>query len=447
VQTRFLCAAIGLVLVSACAERSGSSLPQSSQAVVSTTRARRAQVSPIQHIVIIFQENRTPDNLFQGVPGADIATTGVDSRGQSIRLVPISLAAPWDLGHNRESFIADYNDGKMDGFDSRLPWSQHQHPYGYAPAHQVQPYLDMATQYVFADRMFETQQSGSFPAHQYIVSGAATALPASSDSVSSNGVDDKNGKPGPVGCDAPDTSYVETLDIHTGSYGPDEFACFKRVSLADLLDAKSLSWRYYQHDLGVGNWHAFDAIREVRYGEDYANVITPSQTILADIGSGNLASLSWVIPPSDAYSDHPDSLSAKGPSWVSAVVNAVGESQYWNSTAIFITWDDWGGWYDHVKPPFYNHYELGFRVPLVVVSPYAKRGYVSHKVHEFGSILKFAEKTFDLGSMQTTDVRSDNLYDAFDFKQRPRAFVPIKAPPFDPSSDTRTGSPDIEDPE
>jgi phospholipase C len=445
--TRLTCvAAVSLVLVCACAGRSVSSLPSTGQAA-SRSYAHGAMVSPIQHVVIIFQENRTPDNLFQGVPGADIATSGVDSRGQKIALVEKSLAAPYDLGHNRESFIADYNGGKLDGFDSRLPWKNHQWPYVFAPASQVRPYFDMATQYVFADRMFETQQSGSFPAHQYIVSGAATALPNSSDSVSSNGVDSKSGKTGPVGCDAPSTSYVQTLDIHTGAYGPDEFPCFQRVSLADLLDAKGLSWRYYQHDLGTGNWHAFDAVKGVRYGQDYANVITPSQTVLTDIASGNLPALSWVIPPSDAYSDHPGSRSAKGPSWVAAVVNAVGQSQYWNSTAIFITWDDWGGWYDHVKPPQYNHYELGFRVPLVVVSPYAKTAYVSHKVHEFGSILKFAEQTFDLGSMGTTDVRSDNLYDAFDFKQQPRAFVPIKAPPFNPSSDTLDGSPDIEDPQ
>lgn len=367
--------------------------------------------------------------MFQGVPGADIATTGVDSRGQSIALVPISLAAPWDLGHNRESFIADYNDGKMDGFDSRLPWKEHQHPYGYAPARQVQPYLDMATQYVFADRMFETQQSGSFPAHQYIVSGAATALPASSDSVTSNGIDNKNGKPGPVGCDAPGTAYVETLDIHTGAYGPDEFPCFERISLADLLDAKSLSWRYYQHDLGVGNWHAFDAIKEVRYGNDYANVITPSQTILADIASGSLASLSWVIPPSDAYSDHPGSLSAKGPSWVSAVVNAVGESQYWNSTAIFITWDDWGGWYDHVRPPGTQSFGgLGFRVPMLVISPYSRKGLVTHNQYEFGTIIKFVEDNWGLPRLGTTDVRAASMIDdVFDFTQAPRKFVTIDA--------------------
>jgi phospholipase C len=152
------------------------------------------------------------------------------------------------------------------------------------------------------------------------------------------------------------------------------------------------------------------------------------------------------MPASDAYSDHPGSRSAKGPSWVAAVVNAVGQSQYWNSTAIFITWDDWGGWYDHVAPKMYNHFELGFRVPLVIVSPYAKAGYVSHRRHEFGSILRFSETVFGLGSLGATDKRSDDLSDCFDFKTSPRKFVTIKAPPFNPGSDTTSG-PDIEDPE
>jgi phospholipase C len=93
---------------------------------------------------------------------------------------------------------------------------------------------------------------------------------------------------------------------------------------------------------------------------------------------------------------------------------------------ILVTWDDWGGWYDHVRPPQYNSYELGFRVPLIVIGPYAKKGYVSHVQHEFGSLLKFTERVFGLDSLGTTDDRSDNLYDCFNFQQKPRRFVPIK---------------------
>jgi phospholipase C len=143
------------------------------------------------------------------------------------------------------------------------------------------------------------------------------------------------------------------------------------------------------------------------------------------------------VIPDGAHSDHPGSGGHdKGPSWVAAVVNAVGMSSFWKNTAIFVTWDDWGGWYDHVRPPIENGYELGFRVPLVVISPYAKRAYVSKVQHEFGSILAFSEETFGIpkGAHNATDARADDLMDAFDFGQQPRKFVPIKAPPFHPSA-------------
>jgi phospholipase C len=117
-----------------------------------------------------------------------------------------------------------------------------------------------------------------------------------------------------------------------------------------------------------------------------------------------------------------------GPSWVAAVVNAIGKSPYWSHTAIIITWDDWGGWYDHVPPPsVINSYEYGFRVPLIVVSPYAKHAYISHVTHDFGSILKFAEEVFDLPSLGYADARSDDLSDCFDWTQVPSAFKPITA--------------------
>ena len=410
--------------------------------------ARHASSStPITHIVIIVQENRTPDYLFQGIPHADIATTALDSEGQTVSLQPVSLAAGYDLSHRNAAFITDYDGGLMDGFDRNLPPSEYLRPYGYAPRKEVSPYHQMARQYVLADRMFQTNQSGSFPSHQYLVSGTSSAQPASTDDVDSNGLNKKNQSQNePVGCDAPQNAIVNTIDPVTGYAGPTPFPCFDRPALSDLLDAAGVSWRYYQHNLGPGLWHAYDAIQHVRYGPDYANVVTPSRTILTDAATGNLAAVSWVMPPSNPYSDHSGDGSAKGPSWVAAVVNAIGTSQYWNSTAILIVWDDWGGWYDHVPPPQFNHYELGFRVPLLVISPYAKKAHVSHVQYEFGSLLKFAETTFGLGSLGTTDVRANNLTDAFNYNRPPRAFTPIKAPPFNPGSDTLDGAPNPEDP-
>src|SRR5207245_11055567 len=146
-----------------------------------------------------------------------------------------------------------------------------------------------------------------------------------------------------------------------------------------------------------------------------------------DISTHHLAQVSWVIPDG-LQSDHPASTDGSGPSWVSSIVNAIGNSPYWNATAIFITWDDWGGWFDHVAPQVINSYEYGFRVPLIVVSPYARAQYISHTTHQFGSILKFIEETFNLPSLGYADVAADDFADCFDFNQTPLTFHIIRAP-------------------
>lgn len=117
--------------------------------------------------------------------------------------------------------------------------------------------------------------------------------------------------------------------------------------------------------------------------------------MLTDIADHKLGAVTWITPDA-AESDHADCNSELGPYWVADIVNAIGNSSYWATTAIFITWDDWGGWYDHVPPKIINSYEYCFRVPLIIVSPYAKPGYISHVTHDFGSILKFIEKTYGL---------------------------------------------------
>ncbi|MBV8067864.1 MAG: hypothetical protein JO113_07795 [Candidatus Eremiobacteraeota bacterium] len=389
----------------------------------------------IDHVVIIVQENRTPDYLFQGLRGADISNTAVDWTGQTVPLHQVSLSGNYDPPHGHPNFLTDYNNGKMNGFNKGLRRSQRLLPFGYAPFAEVRPYHLMARQYAFADHMFQTNEGPSFAAHLYLISGTASDRRLKPDLVEDDPHNKYTGGATSGGCDAPKAAFVLTIDPYDASPGPTPFPCFNPKVLTDLLDAKNASWRYYQNNAGAGLWQAFDAIRHVRYGPDYANVVWPSQTALSDIAKNRLANVSWVIPQG-TWSDHAGSHSAKGPAWVSAIVNAIGQSSYWNSAVIFVLWDDWGGWYDHVRPPIDNHYELGFRVPLIVISPYAKRGYVSKARHEFGSILAFTEEAFGIpkGSLGTTDVRADDLHDVFDFGQAPRAFVHIQAPPFKPAA-------------
>ncbi|MGA8534647.1 MAG: alkaline phosphatase family protein [Candidatus Tumulicola sp.] len=439
--------ALYLVLVlaiAACAGQQSTSLPAHGGML---SAKLHVGTSPIQHIILIVQENRTPDYMFQSpqliAEGADISKKALNSKDQVVTLHPVSLKAAYDLPHGHPNFLVDYDGGKMDGFDNGSP-NYPNKPFGYAPASEVQPYWDMATQYVFADRMFQTNQSGSFPAHQFIVSGSAAALPITKYNDLDSPFNENDGEHDEAGCDAGPESMVHTINPHDGTLGPTSPPCFERPVLSDLLDQKGITWHYYQQNLGTGWWHAMDAIKHVRYGPDYANVIAPPQTILSDITTGNLPGFSWVIPD-EMHSDHAASKSASGPSWVAAIVNTLGKSSYWNSTAILITWDDWGGWYDHVLPPrLSKYYQLCFRVPLVIISPYAKKASVSHIQHEFGSLLAFAEVTFGIpkGSLGTTDERADDLMDAFNFRASPRPFVHISAPPYSPPAASVSGGND-----
>ncbi|HEY2474256.1 MAG TPA: alkaline phosphatase family protein [Candidatus Cybelea sp.] len=403
----------------------------------STIPAARLAGAPasakIRHVVIVFQENRSVDDLFNGLRGADTVKTGLDSHNRRVSLAPISLTAPYDISHEHSAFLVERANGKLNGWDlvhsscrtpARCPGPQRR-AFGYVPRPEVEPYFTMAERYTFADRMFQSNEGPSFPAHQYIISGTSTLANGSQLRAASNAFKPLGGFTG--GCDSPPGSFVYVIDA-AGNENQATYPCFNRTTIMDLLEQKALSWRYYQQDHGAGLWEAPDAIWHIRHSKEFTtDVVFPPKQLLKDISAGRLANVVWVTPTSEA-SDHGGTTNGTGPSWVATVVNAIGRSQYWNNTAIFVTWDDWGGWYDHVPPPSYNSYELGFRVPLIVISPYAKQRYISQKQHEFGSILKFIEVTFGLPSLGTTDVRSDDLSDCFDFGGAPRRFVPIEAP-------------------
>ena len=160
-------------------------------------------------------------------------------------------------------------------------------------------------------------------------------------------------------------------------------------------------------------------------GQDWGNVVSPPQQFITDVASGYLANVTWVVPYC-TNSDHATCLSNSGPQWVASLIDAVGESQFWSTTTIFVMWDEWGGWYDHVAPRYLDDDGLGFRVPLMIVSPYAKSGYVSHLQYEHGSILKYIEDTFGLRRLAKSDKRANSpVPDAIDYSQPPRSFTPF----------------------
>jgi phospholipase C len=390
-----------------------------------------------QHVVVILQENRTPDNLFHGLPGADIATSGTNSAGLVIPLTATSLATNYDLDHSHNGFVEMYDGGKMDGADKigivctpNAPGCPPPTPqFRYVNPSEVQPYFQMAEQYTFGDRMFQTNQGPSFPAHQFILSGTSADTATSNLFAAENPVIPAGAVPTGegAGCNAPTGTFVNMIDP-SGVESSQKYPCFEHPTLTDSLDTQVVDWRYYAPSAaGLSIWVAPDAIQHIRSGGDWNKVILNQTQVLTDIANNQLPQVSWVIPTGQE-SDHARINNGTGPSWVASVVNALGNSPYWSNTAIIIAWDDWGGWYDHVPPPsIVNSYEYGFRVPLIVVSPYAKRGYVSKVTHNFGSILKFIEEVFKLPSLGYADARSDDLADCFDLTQVPPKFISIAA--------------------
>jgi phospholipase C len=467
---RYVTIILALLAAASCSGSTGPPLTQSTSPLPHS----------IAHVIILLQENRSFNNLFMGFPGADTATSGKCERTKDAPWCPPSLTVPIktvklegngtlgglnDIGHDHQSFELECDPNasgvcQMDGFDlvglgeagSLGPAKLY--AYRHVDRSQTEPYWDLARQYTLADRMFFTATASSFVAHQQIIAGTTEIGPTESLTNQPNIQ--------PWGCDAqgPERGrgqlvYTPILDVHgkVNPHGP--FPCFTQYqTMADLLDAAGVTWKYYVASLYGRNsefsgsvWNGFDAIEKVACirrvyekakdfwnctrGKDWSHVSSPNTNVLADIKNGSLPAVSWVIPEL-CESDHPASGANHGPKWITTVVNAVGQSKFWSSTAIIILWDDWGGWYDNVRPPQISYTSLGFRVPMIVVSPYARPHYISRTQYDFGSVLKFIETNFRLGSLGTSDASANSMQDVFDFSQRPNKFKAGRLPRVSP---------------
>jgi phospholipase C len=390
----------------------------------------------IKHVVVIIQENRSFSNFFAGYPGAQDAPmygyqyNPATKQRVKIPLQPHNFLGP-DFDHTWLPAITDYRSGNMDGYPTPT--------YAYMQRQLVKPLWTMASQYVLADHMYPEEFGPSFTAHISLVA-ATTNLTSDA---GPNPTAEVNLPTSAWRCNAlPGTTTSiltpgqQNLPINSvvhSNTGP--FPCFTQFNtMAQVLDQHDLSWKWYNAPLGTPylRWDPFDAIKYVWDGPDeMRNIIQPQQQVIYDARRGQLPAVSWVTPDWQD-SDHTGNNSDTGPSWVTAVVNAIGQSPEWSSTAIFIVWDDWGGWYDGSPPPVKDFTGLGERVPFLVVSPYAKKGYVSHTQYEFSSTLKFMESTFNLPvigppSFGYTDTRAASLLDCFNFTQKPRPYIKIPA--------------------
>ena len=410
------------------AERSSASRFASNDASPSTK---------LKHVVVIIQENRSVDNLFNGFcePHGDCANTVTVDPVSKTPLQEFSLAAPFGAAHARNSFVTQYDNGKMDGFTQTPPLCRHKScPYSifaYVPASETQIYRELASvDGGFSDMTFETEQGPSFPAHLYAISGQSGGYDKDRYAIS--------GGSGTCGV----IKQVQQINMTTpypGEDGPDSPSCKDFKTIFDLLANKGHSWRYYSN----ADASFFSATQSIQHLYNSPNFVVTSKKFLTDVAAGQLADVSFVMPWSSKVSDHPENVkdASAGPDWVASLVNSIGETPYWNNTAIVIWWDDWGGFFDHVPPPASpvdpDPFEYGFRVPLIVVSPYAKVGSIDHTPRTFVSALRLIEEVFHAGTLNTTDrYEPDGLNSMFDFNQKPIPYTPVggsRAQPFAPT--------------
>jgi phospholipase C len=359
--------------------------------------------SKIKHIVYIVQERRSFDNLFQGYPGANTLPKGMNSNGHTITLQPVSLKKTYKIDDSAGAMFAVCNgterlpgtDCKMNGFNKEESFGGPANPqYVYVPHDQSKPYFEMAHEWVVGDEMFASQLDQSFAASQYIIAAQA-----------GRSVDIPDGD---CGCDGAPGDTIQTL-TDKRTFGRSESPCFDYQTLGEELENAGLSWRYYTSTTGI------DGYASIKGTYWQAHIVKPPQQFLKDVADGKLANFTW-ITPTCLDSDNGDCGGGYGPSWVAALVNTVGKSKFWDSTA-------------NVPPPYKNFDGLGFRVPLLVISPYAKHHFISHVEYETASVLRFAEDAYGLGQLAAADKRATSpAADCFDFSQKPRLFVPIKAP-------------------
>jgi phospholipase C len=427
----------------------------------------------IQHVILINQENRSFDHYFGTFPGADgipmaggAPTVCAPSLDGGACVAPFHDRADRDTGgpHGSAAFTTCMGDGGMNGFvisaeeasksackvtgDPNCLLGLASNVMGYHDDGEIPNYWAYAKSFTLLDHMFEPVESYSLPDHLYMVSAwSATCTPAND----------------PTGCVSDLNNPGNGAHTGTSSAKPEppdpEFAW---TDVTFLLHKAGVSWRYFlasgnepdcedgamtcdagvQHYLNPGYWNVLPWFDDVKSDNEVANVADTS-TFFTDLSSGKLAAVNWIIP-SDALSEHPANLVSTGQAYVTTIINAVMQSPFWDSTVIFLTWDDWGGFYDHVVPPPVDANGYGFRVPAITISPWVKPGVVDHQAYSQDAYLRLIEDLFLDGARldPKDDGRPDNrptvretvpglgdLLTEFDFTQAPNAPLVLKECP------------------
>ncbi len=416
------CLVAGTVFVGWTSAGAGVTVARSGQSVQGASAlCTPRHACPIKHVVFIIRENHSFDNLFAHFPSADGTNTALEGHTRvPLAVTPDHLTL--DIAHSGPSADMATNSGRMNQFYLLSGATQFGRDYAdsaYTQS-QIPIYWAYAKTFALADHFFSTMMGPSYPNH--LVTVAATGM---------NTIDNPHGQIGETwGCDAGPKSQVPVEDAHGGVtyHAP----CFNVRTLGDLASKAGVSWRYYSAPYKKWGyiWNAFDYVRHDRYGSAWKQANTPYTRFASDVASGTLANITWVTP-NQTFSDHPPFSICAGQNWTESIINSIMQSPLWNSTAIVLTWDDFGGFYDHVAPPVVSNVSMGPRVPTIVISPYAIKGSVSHTPYDFGSMLRFAEDVFNLPRLTSYDRHAASISNMFDFTQPPAAALamqPMKCP-------------------
>jgi phospholipase C len=446
----------------ACSDSSATTVDPGGSGPVSGAGPIRPELGKIQHIVIIMQENRSFDHYFGTFPGADgiPMTNGVPSvcvmdAASKVCVKPFHDATDKNHGgpHGQTEAAADIDGGRMDGFITQAEKAQTgcadpNDPacagaglvdvMGYHDDREIPNYWSYARNFVLHDRMFEANASWSLPQHLFMVSEWSAQ------------------------CSTPDVAASCVNALQNPLVGTGKSGSYAWTDITYMLHKAGVTWKYYvaegtepdcdddaaqcppvvQKTTTPSIWNPLPLFTTVREDGELGNIQTVD-ALEADARAGTLPAVSWVVP-SNEVSEHPVASVATGQNYVTAVINAIMQSPNWSSTAIILAWDDWGGFYDHVQPPTVDVNGYGLRVPSLVISPYARHGFIDHQNLSFDAYTKFIEDVFLRGNRlnPATDGRPDprptvresvaalgDLSNDFDFTQAPRAPFVLPATP------------------
>ncbi|MGI8824975.1 MAG: phospholipase C [Chloroflexota bacterium] len=372
--------------------------------------------APIQHVVIMDKENRSFDSMFGTFPGADGSRTFIGPDGLKHPLTHQIDYLFNDVVHTPEATHLARDGGKMDKFWHIPGAIQNGADMADSQFYQsdIPNYWAYAKRFTLDDRFFSNILGPSFPNHLYSVSGQGA-------NIDSNPPMYGSWESERWGCDAPSRTRVEQ---RAGNGATRQvYPCFNYQTLADELDAQRISWKYYapaQNQSGYV-WSTLDAIRHIRFGADWQTHVVHHTKFATDALAGKLPKVSWLVEPGPV-SDHPPASICAGENWTVRQINAIMRNpQEWAHTIIILTWDDFGGFYDHVNPPAGRNAQIGygFRVPAIIISPYSRPGFVDHTTYSFSSMLKLVERWLHLPPLTRLDGRSHDLSNSLDFSRKP----------------------------